>query len=799
MLVPISWLKEFVNVTEDTKELSKRLTMSGSNVEGIKHWGKEIENIVVGKLEKIEKHPDADKLLVVYVNIGSESIQIVTGATNIKAGDKVPVALHGSTISGGKKIRASKLRGVKSAGMLCSAEELGLDDHGLPQEMREGILILPEDAPLGMDIKDYLNLEDKVIDFEITPNRSDCLSIIGIAREVAATFKLELDIPQIRLKEEAVGYVQDRAKINIEAEDLCRRYVTRLVEDVVIKPSPLWMQRRLQTCGVRPINNIVDITNYVMLEMGQPLHAFDFDKLEGGSIIVRRGNISEKMVTLDGISREINEDMLVIADAKKPVAIAGVMGGADSEITSSTTCILLESANFFGPSIRRTSRQMGLRSESSMRFEKGIDPNICLKAADRACELIEQLGVGKVLKGYIDVFPGKTEPKEIPFNSDKINRVLGTDICPEEMTDMLNRLEIQVKTTIDGNKKAIVPTFRLDMTEEADIIEEIGRMYGYDRLPITLPEGNVTHGKLNTYQKYVNDIKDVLVYNGYSEIYTYSFVSPRVFNSINAPDDSSLRQVVTLLNPLGEDHSIMRTTLLPNMLDVMAFNLNRKAQELRLFETGAVYLPKELPLKELPYENKRIAIGLCGESMEFYDLKKVIETLFAKLRIRKYDFSQERHFAFHTMRCAKIKVDKDEIGFVGEIHPDVLENYQINKKVYAAELDIDVILSKASKKINFKPLPKFPTSDRDLAVVVKETVLASDVLSAMKETGGKLLEKAELFDVYQGGQIPKGYKSMAFSLTFRAKDRTLTDAKVNEIIEKIKTRLHDTFEANLRE
>ncbi len=508
MLVPINWLKKFVNVTEDSKELSKRLTMSGSNVEGIEHWGKDIKNIVVGELKKVEKHPDADKLLIVHVNTGSENLQIVTGATNIKAGEKVPVALHGSTIAGGKKIRASKLRGVESTGMLCSAEELGLDDHGLPQEMREGILILPEDAPLGADIKDYLSLEDTVIDFEITPNRSDCLSIIGIAREVAATFKLDLDIPQIKLREEGEGSVQDRAKVSIEAGELCGRYVARLVEDVVIKPSPLWMQRRLQTCGVRPINNIVDITNYIMLEIGQPLHAFDYDKLEEHSIIVRRGKASEKMDTLDGTTREINDTMLVIADAKKPVAIAGVMGGADSEITSSTTCILLESANFYGPSIRRTSRQMGLRSESSMRFEKGIDPNICLKAADRACELIEQLGAGKVLKGYIDVFPGKTDPGEIPFNPDKINKVLGTDICPKEMVDMLNRLEIPIKTANDV-EKAIIPTFRPDMTEEADLIEEIGRMYGYDRLPVTLPAGNVTHGKLNTYQKYVNDIKDV--------------------------------------------------------------------------------------------------------------------------------------------------------------------------------------------------------------------------------------------------------------------------------------------------
>lgn len=798
MLVPISWLKEFVDVPEDINELSKRLTMSGSNVESISYWGRDIKNIVVGHITRVEKHPNADKLLIVYVNIGSEELQIVTGATNIKNGDKVPVALHGSTIAGGKKIRASKLRQVESAGMLCSAEELGFDDHGLPQEVQEGIFILPDDAPLGADIKEYLNLDDTVLDFEITPNRSDCLSITGMAREVAATFKLNLHMPTIHLKEEAEKTAQEIAKIDIQAEDLCRRYVARIVEDVEIKPSPLWMQRRLQTCGVRPINNIVDITNYVMLELGQPLHAFDFDKVEGGSIIVRRGMSSEKMDTLDDTTRELNENMLVIADVNKPLAIAGVMGGAESEITSSTTRILLESANFLGSSIRRTSRQLGLRSESSMRFEKGIDPNLCIKAADRACELIEQLGAGKVLKGYIDVFPGKTYPKVIPFNPDKINRVLGTDISSDEMVDILHRLEIQVNTTKDG-LEAIIPTFRMDITQEADIIEEIGRIYGYDRLPITLPEGNVTHGKLNSHQKYLNEIKDLLVYNGYSEIYTFSFVSPKVFDNINAPENSSLRQAIPLLNPLGEDHSIMRTTLIPNMLDVVRYNLSHKAQEVKLFEVGAVYLPKKLPLDELPHENNRISIGLCGDIVSFYDLKQIIETIFSRLQIKNYNFMQERYFAFHTGRCARIRIDDEEIGYAGEIHPDVLENYEISKKTYLAELNLDAILNKASRKINFKPLPKFPSSDRDLAIVVKEKVLASDVLNTIKEIGGKLLEEVELFDVYQGSQIAKGYKSMAFSLIFRAEDRTLTDVEVNKIIEKIKTGLCEKFDATLRE
>ncbi|HQE05401.1 MAG: phenylalanine--tRNA ligase subunit beta [Tepidanaerobacter sp.] len=797
MLVPINWLKDFVDIPEDIDELSKRLTMTGSNVEGIEHWGRDIKNVVVGLITKVEKHPNADKLLVVQVDVGNEMLQVVTGATNIKEGDKVPVALHGSTIAGGKKIRASKLRDVESAGMLCSAEELNFDDHGLPKEVQEGIFILPEDAPLGADIKEYLNLEDTVIDFEITPNRPDCLSILGMAREVAASFKLDLHIPEIRLREEGEKKAEDVAEIRIEAEDLCNRYVARVVEDVVIRPSPLWMQRRLQTAGVRPINNIVDITNYVMLELGQPLHAFDYDRIGGGSIIVRRGRPGEKMETLDGITRELTENMLVIADANKALAVAGVMGGADSEITPSTTRILLESANFLGSSIRQTSRQLGLRSESSMRFEKGIDPNLCLKAADRACELIEELGAGKVLKGYVDVFPGTCYPKAVRFSPDKINKVLGTDISSDEMVDILERLEIKVNSYEDVFE-AIVPTFRMDITQEADIVEEIARIYGYDRLPITLPEGNVTHGRLNEKQKFLDEIREFMVYKGYSEIYTFSFVSPKVFDKINAPEDSNLRQAISLLNPLGEDHSIMRTTLIPNMLDVISFNLNRKLDELELFEVGAAYLPEKLPLEELPHENKRISIGTCGDAVDFYVLKQVIESLFYRLQIQNYKFEQSRHFAFHTGRCARITIDDEVIGYAGEIHPDVLENYEISKKVYLAELDLDIILDKASRKIEFKPLPKFPSSDRDLAIVVDEKVLAADVITVIREIGGKLLEEVELFDVYQGSQIESGYKSMAFSLVFRAEDRTLTDKEVNDIMERITAGLEEKFDASLR-
>ncbi|HHW04119.1 MAG TPA: phenylalanine--tRNA ligase subunit beta [Thermoanaerobacterales bacterium] len=798
MLVPLNWLKEYVNINDEIRNFTERLTMSGSNVEGVEELGKDIKKVIIGRIEKIEKHPDADKLLVVQVNIGKKRIQVVTGATNIKEKDIVPVALDGAVIHGGKKITSAVFRGIDSEGMLCSPEELGLDDHGLPEDMQNGILILPPDAPVGKDIKDYLNLEDTVIDFEITPNRPDCLSIVGMARETAAVYKLTLKTPSIILKEEAEENAKDLAHITIEARDLCKRYIARIIKDVRIEPSPLWMQRRLQECGVRPINNIVDITNYVMLELGQPLHAFDYDKLQGHSIIVRRGGDSEKIVTLDGVTRDLSSDMLVIADKNKPIAIAGVMGGEESEISPSTKRILLESANFAGPSIRRTSRKLGLRSEASTRFEKGLDPNICAMAADRACQLIEALGAGKVAKGYIDVYPEKVNPRKIVFRPDRINRALGTKIPESEMIDILERLEIKIQKTPE-TAFAIIPTFRADIAKEADLVEEIGRIYGYDRLPATLPQGDVTRGKLQTSQKLADTIKQVLTDLGYSEIYTYSFVSPGVFDRINTPNDSPLRSAIKLMNPLGEEQSVMRTTLIPNMLDVVGYNLNQKIEEIRLFETGSVYIPQKLPLMELPYENKKLAIGLSGKHTDFYELKKTIEILLARLRIKQYTFIQYQHFAFHPGRCARIMIDGDELGIVGEIHPDVLENYDLNAKVYIAQLDMDLLIKKASTDIKFSALPRFPASDRDLAIIVEEKVPAGDIIKVIKGAGGELVESVELFDIYKGDQIKKGFKSIAFSITYRAKDRTLTDEDVNEVHNRIKVTLVEEFNGILRE
>ncbi len=798
MLVPLGWLKEYVDLKVGLRELTEKLTLSGSNVEGLEFMGKDLNNIVIGKIKKVFKHPDASKLLVVNVDVGNNELQIVTGASNIKENDMVPVAIPGATIHGGKSIASAEFRGIKSDGMLCSAKELGFDDNGLSPDIRDGILILPPDSPVGYDVKEYLGLEDVVIDFEITPNRPDCLSIIGMAREAAATLKASFNVPDIKLKHEGRENAKNLVQISIEAEDLCSRYVAKIVNDVKIAPSPLWMQRRLQACGIRPINNIVDITNYVMMEIGQPLHAFDYEKIKGNHIIIRRGRNSEKMVTLDGITRDISEEMLVIADKNRPIALAGVMGGEETEIDDTTKTILIESANFSGTNVRRTSRKLGLRSEASMRFEKGIDPNICNIAADRACQLIEDLEIGTVLKGNVDVYVNKSNEKIIRFSHERINRTLGTHISQEEVIRILERLEIKVIKE-DDEYFAVIPTFRSDISQQADLAEEVGRIYGYDKLPSTLPQGDATRGKLSLHQKLSDDIKQLLTNIGFSEVYTYSFISPKAFDKMNVPRDSELRKAVIIKNPLGEDQSVMRTTLISSMLEVVKYNLNQRVEDIRLFEMGSIYRPQEIPLKQLPIEDKKLGLCLCGKSFDFFDLKRAIETVFAKLRIDKHAFLQDKHFAFHPGRLSKIILSGQEVGFAGELHPDVLENYGIDERVYMAELFFDLMLRNASNVIEFKPLPKYPPSERDLAIIVEDTVPAGDIIEEIKKSSGELLEKAELFDVYKGGQIPSGFKSLAFSLVYRASERTLTDLEVNEIHNKVKARLEEKFNGTLRE
>jgi phenylalanyl-tRNA synthetase beta chain len=798
MLVPVSWLKEYVDFDLDLFELTEKLTMSGSNVEGVQYIGKDLSNIVIGRIKKLTQHPNADKLTIVTVDVGDNDLQVVTGAVNIKENDIVPVALPGAKIHGGKFINTAEFRGIKSEGMLCSAKELGIDDNGLSPEIREGIFILPQDSPIGCDVKKYLGLEDAIIDFEITPNRPDCLSIIGIAREVAATLNTTFALPSIDLKEECGENTENVVNICIEAEDLCNRYVARIVKDVKIEPSPLWMQRRLQACGVRPINNIVDITNYVMLEMGQPLHAFDFEKIRGKTIVVRRGRYSEKLVTLDDATRNLTEDMLVIADENNPVALAGVMGGKETEVRSTTKMLLIESANFAGSSIRKTSKRLGLRSEASMRFEKGLDSNLCALAANRACQLIEHLNAGKVLKGVKDVYVNKKEEKTIQFNPDKINKTLGLDLSVGQLTDIFKRLQINIFEK-ENNYWAVIPTFRIDISQNADLIEEVARIYGYDKLPSTLPQADATRGKLSMHQKYYDKIKQLLANIGFYEVYTYSFISPKVFDKINATTESELRNVVAIKNPLGEDHSVMRTTLVPGILDVVKYNLNQKVEDIKLFEMGSVYKPKEIPMKQLPIEEKKIALCMSGEKFDFFDLKRAIETLFALLKIEKFTFLQGKHFTFHPGKFCKIEINGQQIGYAGELHPDVLENYDIGQRVLMAELSLDLLLDNASHMIKFKPLSRYPSSERDLSIIVEEKVPAGSLIEEIRNLTGDLLEKVELFDVYKGDQISSGFKSLAFSIIYRDSNRTLTDVEVNEIHNKVKEGLKKKFNGTLRE
>ncbi|MFO7152876.1 MAG: phenylalanine--tRNA ligase subunit beta [Bacillota bacterium] len=800
MRVPMKWLREFVDYKGSAEEFAEKLTMSGSSVEAVEYVGRDIKNVVIGEVLEVKKHPQAEKLLVTRVNTGNRVLTIITGAQNIKEGDKVVVALPGATIEGGKEIKVQNLRGIESEGMLCSARELGLDDHGLPEDMKNGLLVLPKDAPVGKDIKEYIDLEDAVVEFELTPNRGDCFSIIGIAREASATFDIPLKAPfSITAERRQINEIPGKVRVTVEAPDLCRRYIARIIEDVKIEPSPLWMQRRLQLCGIRPINNIVDITNYVMLELGQPLHAFDYDKLAGSSIIVRRGKKGEKLITLDGKEREITEDTLVIADEKGPVALAGVMGGENSEVTESTRTVLLESANFLGSNIRRTAKRLGARTDASMRYEKGIDPNLAEIAAERACELVEKLGAGRVVKEYADVYPEPVLPKKLELRVEKINELLGTDISKECMVDILRRLGMGTEDE-GGRTFVVVPTYRLDIAQLADIAEEIARIYGYDNLPSTLPGHITTLGLLNEGQKLEDEIKATLTDLGFSEIYTYSFISPSAFDRLKAPMGHEVRRAVKLMNPLGEDHSVMRTTLLEGILQVVKFNLNQKQERIRIFEVGKVFLPKALPLTELPNERKVLGLALCDEKQDFYHLKEAVEVLFSKLKIKNYRFEPDLHFALHPGRTARISVDGQVLGHMGEIHPDVMENYDIqDERIYVAELDLELLIDRAAKEIKYQPLPKFPAAERDVALVVKEDVAAGSIMEAMEELGGELLEKVELFDIYRGEQIPKGCKSLAFSLTYRAKDRTLTDEEINEMHAKIVQEVINRFEGRLRE
>ncbi len=822
MKVPLKWLKDYVDINVSPKEYAEALTMSGSKVEGVEKQGEEIEKVVVGKIISVEKHPDADKLQVTQVAVGKETIQVVTGAQNIKVGDYIPVALDGSSLPGGKKIKKGKLRGLESCGMMCSIQELGYTRYDFPDAAEDGIYIISkqtlvekylggnndekllDETVLGKDIKEVLGIDDDVVEFEITPNRPDCLSITGIARETAATLNTEFRKPDIKVKESG-GNIMDLASVEILDPDLCPRYSARVVKNVKIGPSPEWMKERLRAAGIRPINNIVDITNYVMLELGQPMHAFDLDKLEGGKVVIRRAKEGEIIKTLDGNDRKLDPDMLVIADAEKPACIAGVMGGLDSEITESTKNLLFESAVFNGTSIRTTSRKLGLRTEASSRYEKGLDVNNTINVVNRAAQLVEELGAGEVVSGILDCYPKKVEPRVLKLESDKINALLGTDISREEMIRILRKIELEVD---EASGMITVPTFRMDIEEMADLAEEIARFYGYNSIKPTLLHGKETTRGIKTKKQKIEDrILDVMTASGLSEIYTYSFTSPGVFDTINLPKDSPLRNAVVISNPLGVDYSIMRTTTIPDMLTVLARNYNRRVEEARLFELSYTYR-KDVPRtsqvegideSSLPKEIQVLTLGMYGNA-DFYDIKGVVEGLLEKLGISKYEFSQEtENPTFHPGRTAALLIGGEYAGVIGEIHPDVLENYDIQTRAYVGVIEVEKLINNYNDTVQYKPLPKYPAVSRDIAMLIRDEITVKQVEDIIRQRGGKILESLKLFDVYKGKQIPEGMKSVAYSITFRAEDRTLTDDDVNKSMHKIIDGLKRNLDAQLRE
>ena len=795
MNTALSWIKAYVpGLTCTDQEYCDRMTLTGTKVEGFERMDKNLEKIVVGQIEKIEKHPDADKLIVCQVNIGSEVIQIVTGAPNVKVGDKVPVVLDGGKVAGGHDggplpedgiaIKAGNLRGVPSNGMMCSIEELGSSKDMYPDAPDNGIYIFPDSVKVGDDAIEVLGLHDTVFEYEITSNRVDCYSILGIAREAAATFDKPFVPPVVEVKE-AGDDVNNYIKVSIEDTDLCTRYCARVCKNIKIGPSPEWMQRRLAASGIRPINNLVDITNYVMEEYGQPMHAYDLSTIAGGQIIVRRAKDGDEFVTLDGQTRKLDNNVLMICDAEKEIGVAGIMGGENSMITDEVKTVLFEAATFNGPNIRKSAKRLGLRTEASGIFEKGLDPANAKAAIDRACQLIVELGCGEVVSGTVEEGLPIKPLRVLPFEPAKYNALLGTSVTEEQMLAIFKKLEVEVRDGKDG-KELVIPSFRQDLVGRADMAEEVARFFGYDKIPTTLPKGETTTGKLSFKLRIEQKARDIAEYCGFSQGMTYSFESPKVFNKLLLDADDKARQAITIANPLGEDFSIMRTLSLNGMLTSLSTNYNRRNKNVRLYELGNIYLAKSLPLTEQPEERMQFTLGMYGDG-DFYSLKGVVEEFFDSIGMKKrivYDPKAGKNF-LHPGRQAKIVYEGEELGYIGEVHPAVCDNYAIGTRVYVAVIDILNVLDFATFDRKYEGIAKYPAVTRDISLEVPKTVLAGDIEGVIAQRGGKILESYQLFDLYEGDQIKAGYKSMAYSVTFRAKDRTLEESDVTGAMKKI--------------
>lgn len=793
MNTSLSWIKAYVPDLDVTaQEYTDAMTLSGTKVEGYEVLDADLDKIVIGQIEKIEKHPDADKLIICQVSIGTETVQIVTGAPNVKEGDKVPVVLDGgrvagghepgSRVAGGIKIKKGKLRGVESCGMMCSIEELGSNRDMYPEAPEEGIYIFPETAVVGESAVKALGLDDVVFEYEITSNRVDCYSVVGIAREAAATFRKEFHPPVVTPTGNDED-VNDYIKVTVKDTDLCPRYCARVVKNIKIGPSPEWMQRRLASVGIRPINNLVDITNYVMEEYGQPMHAYDLSTIEGNEIVVRTAAKGEKFTTLDGQEREMDETVLMICDGKKSIGIAGIMGGENSMITDDVQTMLFEAACFDGTNIRKSSKKVGLRTDASGKFEKGLDPNNAQAAIDRACQLVEEMGAGEVVGGMVDVYGKKKEPVRVPFDADAINALLGTNVSKEDMIGYFKKIDLEYD---EETNEVIAPTFRHDLFRLADLAEEVARFYGYDNIPTTLPKGEATTGKLSYKLRIEEVARDIAEFCGFSQGMTYSFESPKVFDKLKIAEDSPLRQAVEIMNPLGEDYSIMRTTSLNGMLTSLATNYNRRNKNVKLYELGNIYIPKALPLTELPEERMQFTLGMYGDG-DFFSMKGVVEEFFDKIGLHKketYDPNAGKPY-LHPGRQANIIYDGVVVGYLGEVHPDVADTYGIGEKAYIAVLDMPEIVERATFDRKYEGIAKFPAVTRDISMVVPKEIMVGQIEEVIEKKGGAYLESYALFDLYEGAQIKSGFKSVAYSIVFRAKDKTLAEADITQAMDKI--------------